>query len=218
MRLIIAGIALFLFIPLVLFLYLAQPLGVLPSLGLGIAIMLGHRFVARPFSERHRTHRCLWCGRPLPIARVTLSLPQGKGAHKDYTFCPPSEQSCRRRWVGLHRLAGRQKHLLRLGVFGPLLFYLVVEAARGLGNDLAPHALASAVFRGGIAATVVSVSFSYLLLQPEGDPVEGPARPFPFPIHNLTLLGAGWTLWIFRVVGIWWLVQVTRQVARGGVS
>src|SRR6185503_17465373 len=57
------GAALFAFIPLVLFLYLQVPLGPGPSLLVGVALMLGHRFIASPWMARHALERCLWCGR-----------------------------------------------------------------------------------------------------------------------------------------------------------
>ena len=28
-----------------------------------------------------------------------------------------------------------------------------------------------------------------------------------FPVHNLFLLGVRNTLWVFRLVGLWWLVS-----------
>ena len=202
------GLLLFLCIPLVLVLYLLQPLGTLPSLGLGVALMIGHRFVARPFSAANRGRRCLWCGRPLRLGRVTLDVPLGRSGTAVFAFCPPSDDSCRRRWVGLHRVAGRYRWLLRGGIVLPVALYLVSEAARGMGWTWLRHETAAQLFRGIIAAAVVSVSFFYLIQLPAEDPSRGPAQAFPFPIHNLALLGAGWTLWIFRVVGIWWLAQL----------
>ncbi|MBU1950878.1 MAG: hypothetical protein KJ927_19340, partial [Candidatus Eisenbacteria bacterium] len=121
MKIRIAGMALFLCIPLVLYLYLAQPLGVLPSLGLGVLIMIGHRFLASPFSARHRPRRCLWCGRSIPIAQVSLALPVQGGKEISYKFCPPSSADCRVRWIGLHRLVLRHKHLIQFGIFIPVL-------------------------------------------------------------------------------------------------
>jgi hypothetical protein len=202
---VLGGVGLFAFIPLVLVLYLAQPLGTLPSLILGVVIMLGHRWIARPFSRRHRRERCLWCGRPLPLARVELRLRE-RGGPADYAFCPPSERTCRQRWVGLHRLGVRWAGALKLGILGPVFAYLALEFLRGAGREVVAHEVAVAAFKGIIAAVVVAVSFGYLALRPQGDPQEAPAEPFPFPLHNLTLLGAAWTLWIFRVVGLWWLL------------
>jgi hypothetical protein len=202
------GIFLFLFIPLVLTLYLVQPLGTLPSLGLGVAIMLGHRFIAGSFSLRHRLHRCLWCGRPLRLAFVSLDLSGGKGGDASYIFCPPSDRSCRGGWFGLHTLANKYRYLLRLGIVLPVLYYLVAETLRGMGAPSASHALSAGIFKGVVAATVVAISFLYTRYRPIEDPVTGVEGPFPFPVHILTLLGAGWTLWVFRIVGIWWLLEL----------
>ena len=38
-----------------------------------------------------------------------------------------------------------------------------------------------------------------------GGPSERPA--VPFPVHNFFLLGVRNLLWIFRLVGIWWIVR-----------
>ena len=59
----VQGLLLFLFIPLVLFLFLRQPLGPGWSVAVGVAIMLGHRFVAAPWMAKFADVRCLWCGR-----------------------------------------------------------------------------------------------------------------------------------------------------------
>src|SRR6185436_2882358 len=45
-----------------------------------------------------------------------------------------------------------------------------------------------------------------------GKPVE-PARP-PFPAHNFFLLGIRNLLWVFRLVGIWWIVVGALGLAR----
>ena len=41
-----------------------------------------------------------------------------------------------------------------------------------------------------------------------------------FPAHNLLLLGIGNTLWVFRLVGVWWLAaagwQLIALVGRDG--
>jgi hypothetical protein len=42
----------------------------------------------------------------------------------------------------------------------------------------------------------------------------GPSLRSPFPLHNLFLLGIRNTLWVFRLVGAWWLVAGVLQVWR----
>jgi hypothetical protein len=58
-----------------------------------------------------------------------------------------------------------------------------------------------------VAATVVTASLGYLLVR------EPDARlRCPFPLHNLLLLGIRHTLWIFRVVGAWWLLNAVSRL------
>src|SRR5512142_16286 len=71
MRLTIHGALLFLFIPLVLFLYVRQPFGPAASVLVGLVLMFGPRFLAAPWMARHSTERCLWCGCRLRAAGVT---------------------------------------------------------------------------------------------------------------------------------------------------
>ncbi|HSU81776.1 MAG TPA: hypothetical protein VLR69_05110, partial [Thermoanaerobaculia bacterium] len=53
------GVLLFLFIPVVLFLFVRHPEPVGVSLAAGVALMIGHRFLARPYMERVREVKCL---------------------------------------------------------------------------------------------------------------------------------------------------------------
>ena len=55
--------------------------------------------------------------------------------------------------------------------------------------------------------TVVSASLGYLLVR---EPEE--RLRCPFPLHNLLLLGIRQTLWIFRIVGAWWIVDGIRRL------
>lgn len=238
---VVRGILLFLFIPAVLFLYLAEPMGVVPSLLVGIVLMVGHRFIAAPFSAGHRHERCLWCGRGLRGAAVGGTGADGAGAESvggdgagadgpgaetvevrdpgdvpvAFRFCSREARDCRRSWLGLHRLAVRGSIAIRLGILLPVVYYLLAELARGfLGRSWLGHESSVLIFQGVIAAVVVSISFLYLSARPaRGEDAAPPAGRFPFPLHNLSLLGARWTLWIFRVVGIWWLVRVLARVA-----
>jgi hypothetical protein len=38
-------------------------------------------------------------------------------------------------------------------------------------------------------------------------PAEPAPLPVPFPAHNFFLLGLRSLLWIFRLVGAWWIVR-----------
>ena len=44
-------------------------------------------------------------------------------------------------------------------------------------------------------------------------PPEAEAR-VPFPLHIQALIGTAWVLWLFRLVGLWWLVAASLHVAR----
>src|SRR5262245_46014887 len=68
------GIALFLFIPLVLFLFVRHPAPLGVSVGAGVVLMVGHRLLARPYMVRVAPVKCVWCNRILPAA------PEGKRA------------------------------------------------------------------------------------------------------------------------------------------
>ncbi|MCG8457197.1 MAG: hypothetical protein MI919_13050, partial [Holophagales bacterium] len=59
------GLLLFLFIPLVLYLFVRQPEPLGASLASGVGLMLGHRFLARPYMARVASRKCLWSNRTL---------------------------------------------------------------------------------------------------------------------------------------------------------
>ena len=62
------GVLLFLFIPLVLYLFVRHPEPIAASLAAGVGLMLGHRFLARPYMVRAMPRKCVWCNRVLPAA------------------------------------------------------------------------------------------------------------------------------------------------------
>jgi hypothetical protein len=197
-----AGVALFLFIPLVLYLFVAHPAPVGGSLAAGVALMLGHRFLARPHMRRALAGKCLWCNRALAAAPAgaadpaeTLALHSGGG---DWTarFCPGHRAPAARFLAFVERAAWP----LRLGIFAPLLLLLAALAATTLGRrpwvDLAT---ATDLFRLLVGLAVNLAAWGYLAA---GE--RAPER-VPFPLHNFTLLGIRALLWIFRLVGIWWV-------------
>ena len=103
---------------------------------------------------------------------------------------------------------GRARWLLLPGIFAPLLVLLSATAALALGVPFMAQELAAEQFRMIVAATVVGASVGYLA-------VREPERTlsFPFPLHNLCLLGIRATLWVFRLVGAWWLVAGALRLA-----
>ena len=203
------GVALFLFIPLVLFLFVRHPQPVALSLGAGVALMVGHRFLARPYMEAARLRKCLWCnGRPRPSA-ATLPLLVGRGgagggSELVAAVCPRHRDPAARFVAFLDRA----RLPLRLGIFVPLLLLLAALVAAALGERrwLDP---AVALFQLLVGITVNVAAFGYLAAKPAV-----PARP-PFPAHNFFLLGIRNLLWVFRLVGLWWIATGAWSLARG---
>jgi hypothetical protein len=188
------GVVLFLFIPLVLILFLRFPLGVTPSFVIALAVMFGHRLAAIPFMNRRRLQRCLWCGRTARD-RAPLELRAGR-SRMVFECC---RQECVSRARRFFDFTARNALLFRAGIFLPLAWYVVsmlLVAAGWFSFSLNWNRF---IFQFCIACSVVSISFLYR----SGEEVEEPS--FPFPIHNLFLLGIRNTLLIFRVVGIWWI-------------
>ncbi|HET9766195.1 MAG TPA: hypothetical protein VFS60_05080, partial [Thermoanaerobaculia bacterium] len=203
------GLALFLFIPLVLFLFVRHPEPVGASLAAGVVLMVGHRFLARPYMEAVRTRKCLWCnGRPRPQGAPLPLLVGGRGGAGAGAGRELVAVVCTRHREPAARFLAfleRARLPLRLGIFAPLLLLLaaLVAAAFGEGRWLDP---AVALFQGLVGITVNVAAFGYLAATPP--PLgrgSAPAR-VPFPAHNFFLLGIRNLLWVFRLVGIWWIV------------
>lgn len=187
------GIFLFLFIPLVLFLFLRYPWGILPCFAAAIVLMFSHRFAAIPFMNTYRTRRCLWCGR---TTRPREALPVDTGSQVEFQACV---QGCGAKARRFFDFCLSHKNLLRLGIFLPLAWYVVTMLLNGLGFLNFPVGWDRFIFQFCIACSVVSISFFYA----RGKETELPT--FAFPIHNLFLLGIKNTLLVFRYVGIWWI-------------
>jgi len=204
-RVTVAGVLLFLFIPLVLVLFVRHPAPVALSLVAGVVLMIGHRRLARPYMQRVLPWKCVWCNRVLPRADSAgaapgtelLELEAGKdilsarccAVHRDpaarfFTFLQSA------RWP------------LRIGIFLPLLLLLVALTATAAGRTVRLDA-ATALFQLAVGITVNIAALGYLFVRP---PIQkGPKIAVPFPIHNFFLLGVRILLWIFRLVGIWWI-------------
>ena len=201
--LVLQGVALFVFIPLVLWLFLAQPLGPGWSLALGTGIIVGHRAVAAPWAARHARQRCIWCGQP---GRITHDVPvSGGAATVVFGACDGKHEDAARRFFGFvdaHRLA------IGLGIFVPLAVLLVGTLLGALGISSLAHDVNAFQFRLVVAATVVFASLAYRTAPPAREPRSA------FPVHNLFLLGIRNTLWVFRLVGAWWLAASAWQLTR----
>ena len=200
---VLQGVALFAFVPLVLWLFLVQPFGPGWSLAIGVAIVAGHRVVAAPWAARHASARCLWCGRPRGLG---ASVAVRSGA-RTTVFAACGEAHARRvqqffGFVERHRAA------VAAGIFAPLALLLGGTLLRALGREVLPHGANALQFRVIVAATVVLVSLVY-----RTSPPAAAARSI-FPVHNLFLLGIRNTLWVFRLVGAWWLLAAAAEAAR----
>jgi hypothetical protein len=187
----LTGTLLFLFIPLVLFLFLKHPLGILISFGVAISIMVAHRFVAIPFMNRFKNLRCLWCGR---TSRTRVKQNVGS---IEFQFC---QQNCITKAKKFFDFCSRYSPILKSGIFIPLAWYVITMILSALNVIHFPEDWNHFIFQFFIAVTVVTISFLYRIGK------QTDALTFPFPIHNLFLLGIQNTLIVFRLVGFWWIV------------
>lgn len=221
------GLLLFLFIPAVLFLFVQHPRPLAGSFGLGVALMVGHRFLARPYMQRAAAAKCLWCNHTFLAGEATVPIvlqtgkaspePEngdGDGGGEVAATTAPTEIITARCCVGHREPAARFfawlgaiERPLKAGIFLPLLVLLLALAAASLG---APRALAhlaqiTASFQFLVGVTVQLAAIGPFVGQ-ENRSENGPLR-VPFPAHNFFLLGVRNLLWIFRLVGIWWIVR-----------
>jgi len=204
-----AGVLLFLPVPLVLGLFTRQPLGPWASLGLGALLVLTHRLYARPFALSRAGRRCLWCGGPAGEGPgVEVDEPLGRTS---WRACGAAHASALARTLGW---AAERSRLLAFAILGTLALFLCLSVAAALGRPAWLEAAdATAVFRLGIALTVLPLGWLAPEsrpahprgLAPESQPV-APASRLPFPVHIQALLGTLWVGWLFRLVGLWWLV------------
>jgi hypothetical protein len=199
------GVALFLFIPVVLFLFVAHPRPIAASLVAGVVLMLGHRFLARPYRERARLRKCLWCNRALD-AGETLALATGSGP-LDARVCPAHRAPAARFFAFVARVGP----LLRGGIFLPLLALLVALLV-GAAGDERWLPLAVPLFQLLVGVTVNVAALGYLAAPPPAE--AAPPPRVPFPAHNFFLLGVRNLLWVFRLVGVWWIVRGALGLAR----
>lgn len=202
-RLRMTGLLLFLPVPLVLFLFTRQPLGVGASLALGLLLVASHRLYARPFALRHAGQRCLWCGGGAGQGPA-LQVREPVGDTR-WSACRASHHERLRRVLGW---AGRRRLWLQAGILGGLALVLLLSplAALGRAGGLQP-ADAVAGFQLLVALAVLPLA----LLGPLGPPAEDPVA-VPFPVHIQALVGTWAVLWLFRLVGAFWLWAGLRRL------
>jgi len=200
------GIVLFAFIPVVLFLFVRHPEPIVASLVAGVALMLGHRFVARPYMERVRERKCIWCNRVLapeaPRRHVGVLVGDGEVS---FVACPGHETPAGRFFAWADRL----RLPLRLGIGVPLVA-LLVALALATSGDARWTPGATDIFR-----LVVGLTVNLAALGPSLGVIAATPRA-AFPLHNFTLLGLRNILWIFRLVGLWWILSAGRTLLNMG--
>jgi hypothetical protein len=107
--------------------------------------------------------------------------------------------------------ADRHALLLRVGILGTLAVFLPAALLAGMGR-LGRFSTEDTVafFRFGVAVTVLPLG--WLSARP------GPLPPgrlrAPFPLHIQSLIGTWAVLWLFRLVGLLWLVLGSRHLLR----
>jgi hypothetical protein len=201
LTLVLQGAVLFAFIPFVLWMFLALPLGPGWSVALGVAIIAGHRAVAAPWAARHATRRCLWCGRP---GRHAYEVPVVSGPRTTvFAACSASHEQSARQFFGF---VHRSRLVVGAGIFAPLALLLAGTLLRALGTASIPQEANALQFRVVAAVTVVLASLLFRASPPVSDPRS------VFPVHNLSLLGIRNTLWVFRIVGGWWLLAAALRL------
>jgi len=189
------GVALFLFIPVVLYLFVRHPEPIAASLAAGVVLMLGHRLVARPYFLRARETKCIWCNRGgAPEAFAERVEVDSSAGSVRFVACAGHGERARRFFVWADRL----RLPLRLGIGVPLVLLLGTLAFAAAGRA-APVREATELFRLAIGLTVNLGALGPFV-------AAAPVTPrAAFPLHNFSLLGVAAILWIFRLVGIWWI-------------
>jgi hypothetical protein len=198
------GLLLFLPVPIVLALFTQAPFGVVPSVAAGVLLVATHRLYARPFALARAVRRCLWCGG---------ASGNGPAIVLDEPFGPTRWRACgaahAERLARVFAFAEAYAGALKLGILGTLAVFLVlvVPAARGRLGPLTSADLV-AFFRGGIALSVLPLGW---LGATRGRPAQATPR-LPFPVHIQALIGTSAVLWLFRLVGIAWLLLAVFHV------
>ena len=97
---------------------------------------------------------------------------------------------------------------LMLGIFAPLFVLLAATSAEALGRPVMAQEWAALQFRLIVAATVVGASLGYHGVRRADEP---PLLPVPAAQPSPARDPA--TLWVFRLVGAWWLLAGLLRLA-----
>lgn len=199
----VLGVVLFLPIPVVLVLFVQHPDPLVLSLVVGIGLMVGHRLVARPWMNTIATDKCLWCNGLLPdsveAGVESRELILGSGAGEVSARVHSNHGDPVRRFF---TFVNRFRVGMRLGIFLPLGVLVVALVLAATGREVPLTAITRA-FQLLIGLTVSFGAWGYLTAEAKKP------EQIPFPVHNFFLLGLRNLLWIFRIVGLWWIVKAT---------
>lgn len=168
----------------------------------GAVLMIGHRRIARPYMTAVAASKCLWCNRvpPRPGGGGELELETRAGVLRP-VFCPGHDIPLARFFAFLDAW----RWPLRLGIFVPLATLLGALVASAAGRSL-PLGAITAGFQLIVGLTVLASAVGYRASAP------APRARVPFPLHNFYLLGVRALLWIFRLVGAWWVLRGARYL------
>ncbi|HBL25544.1 MAG TPA: hypothetical protein DD490_01780 [Acidobacteria bacterium] len=166
------------------------------SLAAGVALMVGHRRLARPYMREAMLRKCVWCNRVLSEREGVVLAIRARNDIPGARCCAGHEAPAARFFTVLDtwRLP------LRIGIFVPLLTLLVALAAAALGREILPLPAATSFFQLAIGLTVHLAAAGSLFVRAGAEP-----PTVTFPVHNFFLLGVRTLLWIFRLVGLWWI-------------
>jgi hypothetical protein len=161
--------------------------------------MAGHRFLARPYMLATRPHKCIWCNRFFAEHRpgeVAVELHQADPAPPLALLACAAHVAPAQRFFAF---VDRCRQPLRIGIGLPLGLLLgsLIAFSAGVGDWTAS---ATALFRLSVGLSVHLAALGPWLGAPR---LQSRAA---FPVHNFYLLGVRAILWIFRLVGIWWIV------------
>ncbi len=201
----LVGLLLFLPVPVVLVLLTRQPLGTGVSLVAAIALVATHRLYARPWALARASRRCLWCAGAAP-AGTAIAIDE-PGGRTSWAACGPAHETRVRAFLGWARRRGT---LLRVGILGAIA--LVVGgsalAAGGRLGGLEPRVFGDA-FRLVIALLVLPLGWFGPSATPDRDALRA-----PFPVHLQALVGSAGVAWLFRLIGLYWLVDAGLALSR----
>ena len=127
-------------------------------------------------------------------------------AQTDWSACSEAHAQAA---TGLLRWANAHALFLQTGILGTLALFLLAGLALALGRPLAgaTYSDLSAFFRLAIAVTVLPLGWHGA----RGHATPGGPLRSPFPLHIQALIGSAAVVWLFRLVGLVWLITGLRH-------